>query len=228
MTAQVEDCYKHRRKRYSLVAITDEMKFDPKEYGIVPMYRCTACWRGYWCEYNVTAKGLFLQNLYINSEDGEYPPINGVNVSEMEYRDCMSVSIKDGKIVQTPSKTPAHMGHREYKNLNIPMKYTGKVLLGNGFLREYYIHMGFQRSWAYTELIEFEFKDGKLINKSDHSEIAAKLRGILDASKVDRSHPEGGNIPLFVEDSFSLDYSVKAWWMNKETELLELAKKLGL
>ncbi len=228
MTAQIEDCYKHRRKRYSLVAISDEMTFDPRAYGVIPKGRCTACWRGYWCEYNVTAKGLFLQNLYINSEDEKYPPINGVNVSEIEYRDCISLSFKDGKVVQTPTKIEKHMGHREYKNLNIPVKYTGKVLLGNGFLREYYIHMGFQRSWAYTELIEFEFKDGKLINKTDHSDTAAKLREILDSSDVDPAHPDGGNIPQFVEDSFSLDYSVKAWWMDKETRLLDLTKKLGI
>lgn len=228
MTAQVEDCYKHRRKRYSLVAILGDIGFDPKDYGVIPVGRCTACWRGYWCEYNVTSKGLFLQNLYINTEDNKYPPIKGVNVSDIEYDDCISLSFKDGEVIKTPSKTEKHMGHREYKNLNIPIRFTGKVLLGSDFIRDYYIHMGFQRSWAYKELIEFEFKDGKLINRTDHSSTAAKLREILDASDVDPAHPDGGNIPQFVEDSFSLDYATKAWWLDREADLLDLTKKLGI
>ena len=48
MTAQIEDRFLHRKKRYSpLVAITDSIGFDPREYGLIPEARCTACWRGY-------------------------------------------------------------------------------------------------------------------------------------------------------------------------------------
>lgn len=31
------------------------------------------------------------------------------------------------------------MGHRVYKNVHLLIPYTGKVLLGKDFLREYYI-----------------------------------------------------------------------------------------
>ena len=217
MTAQIQDCYKHRRKEYSLVAKQGQICFKPEEYGLKPMAVCTACWRGYWCEYNVNSKGLFLKNLYIFTDDNKYPPINGVNVSEIEYDDCIQCTIgEDGEWIRKKAKTEKHMGHREYKNLNIPIKYTGKLLLGNDFLREYYIHMGFQQGWAYRELLEFEFKEGKLVQKNDYSEAAEKMRKKLDESGIDPSHPEGDDIPLFVENSFSQDYGIKAWWLKEE------------
>ncbi len=35
MTAQIEDRFLHRKKRFSLVAITDSIGFDPREYGLI-------------------------------------------------------------------------------------------------------------------------------------------------------------------------------------------------
>lgn len=69
--------------------------------------------------------------------------------------------------------------------------------------------------------------DGKLINKKNHSEMAARLRKLLDSSDDDPAHPDGGNIPQFIEDSFSLDYSVKAWRMEKDSKFLDILKREG-
>lgn len=56
------------------------------------------------------------------------------------------------------------------------MKYTGKILIGKGFINKYYIHMGYQRAWAYEVLEKLIFYKGKLIETVDHSEMAKKLR----------------------------------------------------
>lgn len=53
-----------------------------------------------------------LQNLYINSENDYYPKINNVS-SERENK-----------------KSFQYMGHLLYKDLNIFMEYTGKILIG--------------------------------------------------------------------------------------------------
>ena len=53
-----------------------------------------------------------LQNLYINSENDYYPKINNVS-SERENK-----------------KSFQYMGHHLYKDLNIFMEYTGKILIG--------------------------------------------------------------------------------------------------
>ena len=104
------------------------------------------------------------------------------------------------------------MGHHLYKGLNIKLDYTGKILVGDGFIHEYYIHMGYQRAWAYKKLVELVFVDGNLIEKNDHSKVAADIRKKIRNDK-DFDQKLHMDIPKFVEDSFSLDYKTKAWWL---------------
>lgn len=191
MTAQVGDRFIYKEDNYSIVAISKPIQFDPLDYGIKPVACCSACWKGYWCDYHISTKGIMLQNLYINSENEYYPEINNVS----------------------PEKKRKYMGHHFYKNINIFMEYTGKILIGNGFIREYYIHMGYQRAWAYEVLEELLFDHGKLVKTIDHSEMAKKLRKELE-DKPEEIKKISDNIPLFVEESFSLEMQDKAWWIN--------------
>lgn len=69
MTAQIGDTFKFKGEDYSIVAISTPIGFNPQNYGITPELICTACWNGYWCEYEISDTGIFLKNLYINSKD---------------------------------------------------------------------------------------------------------------------------------------------------------------
>lgn len=93
------------------------------------------------------------------------------------------------------------------------MEYTGKILIGKGFINKYYIHMGYQRAWAYKVLNELIFDKGELIKTVDHSEMAKKLRLELE-NKAEEISKTGDNIPLFVKESFSLEMKDKAWWIG--------------
>lgn len=191
MTAQIGDIYKYQKKEFTIVALSSAMLFDPKNYGMEPHARSTACWRGYWCEYAIEDDELLLKDLYLFNSDDKYPPLNGVEVS-----------------------MKSHFGHRVYKDVNMPIPYTGKILLGDGFMQEYYIHMGFQRGWAYKKLIELVFEEGILLECNDLSHIAKAQREAMAKGNINPRRPGGDNIPKFVEDSFSLDYADKAWWME--------------
>ena len=136
-----------------------------------------------------------LQNLHINSENDYYPKINNVS-PERENK-----------------KSFQYMGHHLYKNLNIFIEYTGKILIGKGFIKKYYIHMGYQRAWAYEVLEELIFDKGELIKTVDHSEMAKKLRLELE-NKTKEVQKTSDNIQLFVERSFSLEMKDKAWWIE--------------
>jgi hypothetical protein len=207
LTAQISDIYKHKRKKYNLVAMSEPMCFEPEDYGLKPESCITCCWRGYWCEYKITDDGLVLDKLYIYNSDGFYPDLNGVPVSPAEFEDH-KVSTKDGEMIKS---YPKHLGHRLYKNINMSIPYTGKILLGDKFLHDYYIHMGFQRPFAYKILMEFVFEKGKLIETIDHSDKAKKMREIVDLDEyVDRK-----NTIKYIDNSFSLDYNTKAWWLNE-------------
>jgi hypothetical protein len=196
MTAQIGDRFRLEDTEYSVVAISNPIKFDPRVYGITPVPVCTACRRGYWCVYNITEEGIFLEDLYINSKDDYYPEINGVLPV---YGD-------------TQENRFEYMGHHLYKGLHLKLNYDGKILVGREFLQEYYIHMGYQRAWSYKILKEFVFLDGELVEINDQSKMAEKLRNIINENK-NFDNELRYNIADFVSESFSLDYDKKAWWL---------------
>ncbi len=210
MTAQIGDIYKYQKKDYSVVALSSPNLFDPKNYGLEPHPSSTACYRGYWCEYAIDDGELILKDLYLFNKDENYPPLNGIEVSPQEFREYegyVGSNKKPKKIIR-----PAYFGHQVYRDINLLIPYTGKILLGDGFMQKYYIHMGFQRAWAYKELIELVFEEGLLIECNDLSYIAKAQREAMEKQKKDPRYPHDGNILKFVEDSFSLDYSEKVWW----------------
>lgn len=211
MTAQIGDIYKYKNREYSIVAMSSPINFKPEDYGLEPQSRCTACWNGYWCEYHIENDRLLLKNLFMFNSEGNYPLLNGVGVVEQTYHEGTSYKLGEGK----PKKVMLedHMGHREYRNVNLPIKYTGKILVGDGFIRDYYIHMGYQRAWAYNELLEFVFEKGSLIETIDHSDMAEKIRCELKSNDTNIKN-ERENIVLLIERSFSLDMKDKAWWIK--------------
>lgn len=211
MTAQISDKYKYQKKEYTIVALSSAIHFDPKNWGLEPHTSSTACYRGYWCEYAVEDEELLLKNLYLFNIDDKYPSFNGVEVSPPEFKEYegyMGNGKKRKKVIR-----PAHFGHRVYKNVNLSIPYTGKILLGDGFMREYYIHMGFQQAWAYEKLIELVFEEGVLLECNDLSHIAKAQREAMKERGDNLRYPESDNVAKFVEDSFSLDYADKAWWI---------------
>ena len=209
MTAQIGDIYKYRDKKYHLVAMSAGMPFDPRQHGLEAHASSTACYRGYWSEYAIDEDILVLKDLFLFNIDGNYPPLNGVEVSPQEFEDL--TVYKGGFHKPQTLSRPAHLGHRVYRDVDMLIPYTGRILLGDGFLKEYYIHMGFQRAWAYKKLLEFVFEEGILVGCNDLSHYAESARRAMNEWNYDPSHPEG-NTPHFVEDSFSLDYPDKVWW----------------
>lgn len=201
MTAQIGDIYKYKNERYTLVAVSGVIPFLPEDYGIEPQAAITACWRGYWCEYAIDDT-LTLDELYLHNSEGHYPPINGVDVSEQEFEELTVYS----KGSEKREMFPKYNGHRRYRNIGLPIPYTGKILVGKDFIHKYYIHMGFQRYWAYKKLIEFEFDEGLLVEVRDCSELAEKKRAEMEGKGSNPYSLDNGAMSAHVEDCFSLDY----------------------
>ena len=211
MTAQVGSIYNYKDEEYSVVAQEGYIHFNPLDYGLHPTMRCTACWSGYWCEYDIKDDGIYLKNLFVHCEDDNYHDINGVSAI-LEMEDYTVFENRRRKVVEPRAK---HMGHHVYPNLDIKIEFTGtkKILAGKDFLFEYYIHMGYQMFYSYKTLTEFIFKDGDLIEVNDCSDIAAKTRE--DFKKNPEKLKEAHRDPFdFVQTMFSLDYKDKAWWMR--------------
>lgn len=193
MTAQIPDNFRFNRKSYDLVAMTNSIDFDPEDHGLKPVPMHTACWRGFFCDFKITKKGLFLDRLNISTELMEFPDLWG-SKPKVKHSNEDSASLV-------------------YEKINHKIDYTGSIVLGDGFLDEYYIHMGFQRPWAYESVVEVVFENGNLVKTIDHSETVAKIREEISSGKDFESRK---NLFDFVTDSFSLDARTKAWWLFEE------------
>ena len=207
MTAQIPDKFRYEGKDYDVLSYTGPIAFDPMEHGLYPDSSSTACWRGYWCEYVVKNGRLVMERLLLHNSHGYYPDLDGVSVSPLEYEEVEYMTL-GGEIIQKKI-VQAHMGHRTYE-ANMELDYTGAIVLAADFMPEYYIHMGFQRPWAFKDVKELEFEHGKLVRVTDQSEEAEKAREDLFQSRGDsyksacdqvRNETDeiGERVPEFVE-----------------------------
>ena len=186
MTAQINDSFRYNDENFSIIAISKPFDFSPvTEFGLKPTMGCTACWKGFWCGYVVDSIGIYLDQLFINTFDREYPDINGVSVE------------KDPKTGEPVSC----MGHHVYKGLNHMIRYSGRILLGKDFMYEYYIHIGYQNPWGYEALTELVFEKGQLVKTVDQTENAKIIRQRLKEKET-----------IFAHDVDLSDLNL--WWLN--------------
>lgn len=214
MTIQIGDIYKLQSKEYCIIDWTVPLPFTPNGYGLEAHSSCTACWRGYWCTYTSANGSLVLKDLYLFNKDGNYPTLNGKCISPQKMVEHLRRS-KDGKRSE-PILRPAYYGHRVYEDVNLPLYYNGKILIGRNHTDTYYINGLWNNPWKYKDLVELLFEDGVLVKIIDQSEAAKDIRKIIRT--MARSKPEShGTMGTFVQvDLGVLDLITnRAWWLKK-------------
>ena len=118
--------------------------FDPEKYGLHPSMPSTACYKGFIIQFSVRDSNLYLDRLAVYCDDGSYPPINSIEPS-----------------IGTT-------GMQEYSDLNIPLKYSGIVIVGREIKPEYE-GRAFTGPHSYETTYELEFRDGILVHHKDTS-----------------------------------------------------------
>ena len=161
-------------------------------HGITPGGISSACWRGYYCTYAVNGDRLLLQDLHMGlteedaglAQNGAGPAIQGIlpRYDDQEY--CWG-----------------------YSPLQMPIGFTGGLLLGRDFIRELYVHMGFHPAWKYRQVYELVFQDGHLLASDDRTAQLEESRSHLKPAdlKPGRSSTKG-DIADWIDRTFSLDY----------------------
>ncbi|HEX9061965.1 MAG TPA: hypothetical protein VF941_17450 [Clostridia bacterium] len=188
MTAQISDSIFYLNEKYSVIAIENEWPFNPVNHGLNPIATSTACYRGYYCEYSILEEQLVLSKLNIGLNEANLPILNGVEAKKNKY---------------------FKVNHFwEYNMVNLPVKYSGGIIIGRDFLRKFYVHMGFHRAHCFKFVIELIIKDGKLVQTNDHSKCMEEVRRIIESNTFSLDNKD---IEKFVEDSFSLSYE-KKWY----------------
>ena len=63
-----------------------------------------------------------------------------------------------------------------YEGLGLGVPFTGEMLLGSGFIRELYVHMGFHPAWKHREVKRPTFEQGRMIEERGVSTQVAQIR----------------------------------------------------
>ena len=220
MTAQIGDLYKYNEAEYTCLMMSEGGPFDPRKHGLSPSQIITACWRGFWCEYEIINDCLILQKLHIHDGDNKYPDINGVSITP---KDCISgipaIRFEGEKRVST--EIPKYLGHETYDNLAMAIPYTGAVLLASDYMEEYFVHKGCEWPYGYKKLQSLEFKNGSLIKSNDCSEIAQMVRDNLERDKQP-AHAWGEEYI----DELPADIRKPVWWLPPPEVREERRKQL--
>ncbi len=182
----------YRGSAYQVTGVEGEGLFDPRPFGIDPWPISTACWRGYYCSYSMEGDELRLVDLHIGlaEEDAE--------------------RARHGEGLVLGGVRPQYDERHEsfvYAPLELPVAFTGGLLLGRGFITELYVHMGFQPGWKYREVHELLFEAGRLQQAFDRSAAMEAIRKSL--KPTDLRPPQGAGkdeLEAWIEETFSLRY----------------------
>jgi hypothetical protein len=193
MTAQAQDSLRYLGEQYALAAFSDGEPFSPPlRAGYRPVPASTACWRGYVCGYEVQNGVLLLYDFQVNHHPAEAqvsqrqqpPDLNGVAA------------------VRRERSLPWH-----FTDIGLALSYTGGLIIGRGFIRALYAHMGFHPAWKYQHVQELVFEQGRLVETRDASSEMARLReSIKEIQKSDRVTTRD-QIEAGIARSFSRNYS---------------------
>jgi len=184
MTAQVNDTVKHDGIVYAIAGINGEGLFDPSSLGIEPAGLCSACWRGFVCHYEVRDQELKLGELEL-SLDGrsQAPTVFGVAPGE---RGLWGIP---------------------YRGIDHLIPYSGGLLLGDGFIEEMYVHMGFHPAYTYRRVQELNFELGLLTKATDLSADMEECRRELGGRENQPSADKRKDVMSWIEQRFSRDYT---------------------
>jgi len=173
MSSQVQDKYLVFDTDFRRIATDNKISISPSDYGLIPKSLDTAHLKGFWCDFELTDERIFLENLYIHTENDIYPTINGINISPPEYETIYRIDIVNGKMSdkQYPVNVDKLHGYKVYEHLHLPVNYTANLLLGKNF--HYNCCFDDKRYFfEYKEVIDFQIEDGKIIKRTDISPLA--------------------------------------------------------
>ncbi|MFZ1946789.1 MAG: hypothetical protein WAW06_04525 [bacterium] len=193
MTAQINDEVFYKRHRYSIGGINGEGLFAPEEYGFRPQPSCTACWRGYYCQYAVKRGILVLTDLHLF----------------VDREACDAARRGDGTVLfGVHPRLAEELADIEYNRLDHPVTFTGGLLIAAGFIQELYIHMGFHPAWKYREVHELTFEAGKLSRAADRSKEIAEFRRDMAGRGIQPGHTDpDGELMRWIEQCFDRRYN---------------------
>ena len=181
MTTQIPDFFMYEDNLYEVVGINGKGLILPQDFGVSSTGFSTACLRGHCLEYAILEENLNLASLsLLLSKNDEHKKIN----------DTLPVGDTDHFFDPSFGRFLMY----KYPKLNIPIPYSGGILIVKDFVREFGVA---EFPQSYETVFELLFDNGKLTKVIDWSGLIAKERSETLANRP--------NKPNFVVE-FSLKY----------------------
>jgi hypothetical protein len=180
MTGQINDSLIFQGRDFSITAVDGEELFNPQQHGITPGFGTTACYRGYFCSYELVENALQLKQLIVSIYSQPLDRIR-IKYGKKQIPNLFSItpSIKPNQISQIVSGYCAI-----YDEIYAPIEFTGNLLIATDFIRSLYVHLGFQAAYKYKEVHELVFDKGFLTQSINRSQEMAEIREkIISLSK---------------------------------------------
>ena len=186
MTAQISDSVRVNDITYDLCGVRGEGLFDPEALGIETSAPHTACWRGFVCGYAIANHRLVLDELQLWSEPRRWPEI--LPLLEEFFGDRLAAD--DGRTSINA------------RGLACPVPFTGGLLLGDNFVEELRVRLGFQPAYKYRRVLELTFESGLLLAQTDRSIEMEEIR-LREGRRDDLRRRD---VVGWINDCFRIDY----------------------
>ena len=215
MTAQIHDKVLYEGESYALVGLRGAGFFNVKDFGMTPRASVSFWHRAHTCFYMVHTQQLLLEKLTVSLAVNDEPPLlNGIAATSSKQRATSAgkskTSTKSDEPDPNSTKKANHLKGLPivwvYENVNLPIDFTGGLLLGRDFIEELYVHMGFHPAWKYREVHELVFENGVLQSQKDCSQDLKQVR--LNLAGKDRpTSNSDDDVKRWIGDCFSLKYT---------------------
>ncbi len=178
MTAQISDTFIFKGDEYSLIGITGGDLASPEQFGMEPEMIDTSCYRGFYATYELTEETLYLRELTLSEKNKKYLPIGEILPERKDYQ-------------------------ATYHELSEVIPFTGKLRLAKDFIKELYIHMGYQKPTSFKTVLDITLKDGQVVKIRDRSREMEEKRGAF------KKRYRSGDIIQKIDEAFSLDMDLE-------------------
>ncbi|GAA1513437.1 hypothetical protein GCM10009827_030010 [Dactylosporangium maewongense] len=188
MTGQLPDEVLHDGEWHAVTAVDGAGLFDPAGHGIEVTAMSTACWRGFVCRYRVDAGRLLLQDAELGAPATAPPvPLFGVLPGHSAYPKGLR-------------------GRWSYSDVDAPVAFTGRLLVGAGIAGIGFLHMGFRPAYGYERVAELRFDGGVRTAAHDRSAELAEVRRRLSEACSRPGPAPGETSGDWIDRTFSLSF----------------------
>jgi len=162
MSGQMSDIIVLGDDEYAVVEPESGLLFDVRAHGVAPVSMHSANTRGELARFRIDDGQLLLSDLQVGSVDAP-PPINGVEATTDEYGQVWT-----------------------YLELDMPIEWSGDLIVGADPILDLYVHAGFLPVWHYERVTAFDIEGGVVQSSEDRSEQVGEFR-------AERLGPDGND-----------------------------------